>query len=166
MIITMTANNPNDAAGIWKLEVMCLSMEFAWSIGNVLWLTLIETMIPVDHNGITLISAFSSSTCSAVQRLQGFEADPSWFMSTSGSLMMQALFKSLKRKKARERLLNFSAYNRAEKDDDYAGGITLVSQLVRQEASSFRDGKVHRSSDQGREVFYFYKKLQALVQSQ
>lgn len=89
--------NPKEAAGNLRLEVMCLSIDLAWSNGNELWLKLIATMIPVDHKGITLIRAFSSSTSSIAQRHQGFEADPSRAMSNLGSLMMQALFKHLTR---------------------------------------------------------------------
>ena len=74
-------------------------MELAWSTGNEFWLKFIDMMIPVDHNGKTLISALSSSTCSTVQRLHGFEAEPSEAMSCSGFLMIQALFKNLRAQK-------------------------------------------------------------------
>ena len=59
---------------------------------------LIDTMKPVDQRGITLMMAFNSSTCSIVQRLHAFEADPSEAMSCSLSLTMQALFRNLKHK--------------------------------------------------------------------
>lgn len=71
-------------------------MELACSTGKELLDVLMDIIIPVDHIGMTLISAFSSSTWSTVQRLHGFEANPSEFMSRSGLLMMQALFKNLK----------------------------------------------------------------------
>lgn len=93
----MVANIPKEPAGILKLDVRCLSMELACSTGNEFWLTLIDMMAPVDHIGMTFINAFSSSTCSIVHRLHGSEANPSSVMSSSGFLMMQALFRNLQR---------------------------------------------------------------------
>ena len=61
----------------------------------MLWLMFMDIIIPVDHKGMTLRSALSSSTCSIVHRLHGFDADPSAAISCSGFLMMQALFKNL-----------------------------------------------------------------------
>lgn len=87
-----------EPAGIWKLEVICLFMVLAWSKKNELWLTPTDTMILVDQRGITLMMAFSSSTCSIVQRLHVFEGDPSDAIACSLSLMMQALFRNLKHK--------------------------------------------------------------------
>ena len=79
-------------------------MELACSNGNEFWLMFIDIIIPVDHNGKTLMSALSSSTCSIVQRLHGFKADPSGAMSCSGFLMRQALFKNLIAKATKEAL--------------------------------------------------------------
>lgn len=82
---------PKEAAGISKFEVRWRFIELAWSTGKEFWLRLADIMIPVDHSGMTLISAFSSSTWSTVQRLHGSEALPS----AARSLMIQALFRNL-----------------------------------------------------------------------
>ena len=88
-------NTPKEPAGISKYGVMCRSMEAAWSTGKEVWLRFTDIMIPVDHNGITLISDFSSSTSLTVQRLHGSKALPSGVRSCRGFLIMHALFRNL-----------------------------------------------------------------------
>lgn len=79
VIIMKTEKDP---AGIWKLGVRCRSITLAWSTENIeYWFIASSIMMPVEHMGMTLISALSDSTWSTVHRFHGFEADPSGFKS-------------------------------------------------------------------------------------
>lgn len=62
MTAPMIVNIPKEPAGYWKDEVMCLSMDLAWSNWKEPWLIFIDIMIPADHRGNTLMSAFRPST--------------------------------------------------------------------------------------------------------
>ena len=90
-------NTVKDPAGISKFLVICLSMDFAWSVENEFWFMHRNISMPVDHMGMTLRRALSDSTCSIVHRLHESKADPSGFRSLSRSLILQALFRHLER---------------------------------------------------------------------
>lgn len=94
-VTVIIVNTVNDPAGIWKLEEMCLSIVLAWSVAKVCWFKLSRIMIPVEHIGVILSSAFSDSTWPMLQSFHGFDAVPSGFKSSSGFSIMHALLRNL-----------------------------------------------------------------------
>ncbi|GKV09633.1 hypothetical protein SLEP1_g21104 [Rubroshorea leprosula] len=56
---------------------------------NVVWLAFTHSIIPVLHNGKTIVSALSSSTCSIVQSLHALIAKISGPMSVHGTSLEQ-----------------------------------------------------------------------------
>lgn len=77
MIRAIIENVLKEPAGIWKLE----EMELACGNGNEFWPVFIDIIIPVRHNGLSFMSALSSSSL--------------------GFVMMQALFRNLLRNKSK-----------------------------------------------------------------
>lgn len=83
MIRAIIENVLDEPAGICKLE----EMELACSNGNEFRLMFIAIINPVDHSGVSFMSALSSSSL--------------------GFLMMQALFRNLIRNKSENSSSNF-----------------------------------------------------------
>lgn len=100
MVKVRIPNTPKEPAGILKfVEKKWRSIVVACKTGKVCWLMVTAIIMPVDQMGRTLISDLSSSTCCVVHKFHGCAADPSGFKSSSGFLIMQALFRNLRRDK-------------------------------------------------------------------